>query len=501
MEAARILAGYSLAQADLLRKIMGKKKLEAMAQEKSKFVVGCQANGIDQEHAEKLFDVIEQFASYGFNRAHAAAYAVLSYQTSYLKAHYRLEYMAAVLAQAAGDTDKTAEAINDCRTHGIEVKAPDVNVSHATHWVDGPAIRFGFDAVKKLGEKAAQAIVDERNLNGPYTSLYDLASRTLTLENRAVTKNAVQALVVCGACDGFAERARLAASVDAVCEMVRKQKAKMVKQNKNQMGLDLFAAEEGGKPPKFEPELPAPADTPPLDPIERLKWERDSLGIYVTGHPVEILAKDLRRLTDGPLSIVQPESKGKTVRVGGLVNSVRKIITKKGDPMAFVQIEDQTGRIELTVFPRTMKEFGSVFVEDTVVLIEGKVELERQRPGAEASEDDAAPKAQMIVDAAYSWQEASKLTERPRVDLNVDLVGVSEETMDLLLEAAKTHPGSDRLFLLTHANGHDIKIESELRVSADNTFLADLREAIGLNVAVESMREDGMRRESGFEVG
>lgn len=450
---------------------------------------------VDTDHNFVADDII-------VHNSHSAAYAVLSYQTSYLKANYRLEYMAAVLAQAAGDIDKTAAAINDCRSHGIEVKAPDVNSSHATHWVDGPAIRFGFDAIKNLGEKAAQAIVEERNSNGPYTSLYDLASRTLTLESRAVNKNAVQALVVCGACDGFAERARLAASVDAICEMVRKQKAKAAKINKNQMGLDLFATADGVKAPKFDPELPAPANTPALDPIERLKWERDSLGIYVTGHPVEIIAKDLRRLTDGPLSVVQPEHKGKTVRVGGLVNTVRKIITKKGDPMAFVEIEDQTGRVELTVFPRTMKEFGHVFVEDTVVLIEGKVELERQRPGAAESgeEGEIAPKAQLIVDAAYSWQEASKLTERPKRDVHVDLVGVSDEAMDLLLKAAKNHPGGDRLFLLTRANGHDIKIESELRVSADDPFLLDLREAIGLNVAVESMQATEVRRESSFEL-
>ena len=447
---------------------------------------------VDTDHNFVADDII-------VHNSHSAAYAVLSYQTSYLKANYRLEYMAAVLAQAAGDIDKTSAAINDCRSHGIEVKAPDVNSSHATHWVDGPAIRFGFDAIKNLGEKAAQAIVDERSTNGPYTSLYDLASRTLTLESRAVTKNAVQALVVCGACDEFAERARLAASVDTVVEMVRKQAAKMKKQNKNQMGLDLFATEDGSKAPKFEPPLPAPEDTPPLDPIERLKWERDSLGIYVTGHPVEILAKDLRRLTDGPLSIVQPEHRGKTVRIGGLVNSVRKIITKKGDPMAFVELEDQTGRVEMTIFPRTMKEYGHIFKEDTVVLVEGKVELERQRPGAEENEE-VAPKAALIVDAAYAWQEASKLTERARRDVHVDLVGVSEETMDLLLSAAKSHPGADRLFLLTRSNGHDVKIESELRVSADDPFLLDLREAIGLNVAVESMQSTEVRRESSFEL-
>jgi DNA polymerase-3 subunit alpha len=189
------------------------------------------------------------------------------------------------------------------------------------------------------------------------------------------------------------------------------------------------------------------------------------------------------------------------VRVGGLVTTVRKIITKKGDPMAFVQIEDQTGRVELTVFPRTMKEFGHVFQEDSVVLVEGKVELERQRPGAsEAEIEEVAPKAALIVDSAYAWQEASKLTEQPQRDVHVDLVGVSEEAMDLLLRAAHSHPGSDRLFLLVSANGHDIKIESDLRVSADDPFLLDLREAIGLNVAVESVRESSLRRESSFEL-
>ncbi len=377
MSVARELAGYSWLEADMLRKAMGKKIPEVMAAEKDKLMEGFLEYGkLSQQVADKLWLLIEPFAAYGFNKAHAASYGRVAYQTAYMKANYPVEYMSAVLTADSGDVDKISESIHECERMGIEVLPPDINESFADFSVvpGKQTIRFGLTTIKNFGEGISEAIIEERKTNGRFASLQDFLTR---VKNRNLNKKSLEALIMVGAFDTMDERGHLLANVDLMLAFNREQVASAESAQDSLFGL-------GGNSVSNLSLIPAPAATK----AEKLIWEKDLLGIYVSGHPLDDYAAEVeKRPRIGTIlnavrnkeEIAVLRFKGELVTTGMIV-SVRELITKKGDKMAFVVLGDQHDTIEMVAFPSTYMEQKDLFVPGQCVAIKGKLTIRNDEP-------------------------------------------------------------------------------------------------------------------------
>ena len=371
MRIAQILAGYTLGGADLLRKAMGKKKPEEMAKQRSIFVNGSVARGVPEQQAAHIFDLMEKFAGYGFNKSHSAAYAVLSYQTAYLKTHHTAAFMAAVLSADMDNTDKVVTLIDECKQLSLTVLPPDVNTSlHEFAVADAKTIRYGLGAVKGVGQGAVDALIAQREARGPYLSLAELCRRTdLTRINRRT----LEALIRCGSMDTIGpNRATLLASLPAAM----------------QLGDQNARAHQAGQNDMFGLSAePHPAAGPAGDSVRtiadfseavRLQGERETLGLYLTGHPIDRFEADLPRfaavrigelISEKPVSSGDGErgfSRGRLVTVAGLVDEVRK----RGQRVSII-LDDRTGRIEATLFEEVFQRHRDLIVKDAIVLVEG----------------------------------------------------------------------------------------------------------------------------------
>lgn len=377
MSVARELAGYSWLEADMLRKAMGKKIPEVMAAEKDKLMKGFLEYGkLSQQVADKLWLLIEPFAAYGFNKAHAASYGRVAYQTAYMKANYPVEYMSAVLTADSGDVDKISESIHECERMGIEVLPPDINESFADFSVvpGKQTIRFGLTTIKNFGEGISEAIIEERKTNGRFASLQDFLTR---VKNRNLNKKSLEALIMVGAFDTMDERGHLLANVDLMLAFNREQVASAESAQDSLFGL-------GGNSVSNLSLIPAPAATK----AEKLISEKDLLGIYVSGHPLDDYAAEVeKRPRIGTIlnavrnkeEIAVLRFKGELVTTGMIV-SVRELITKKGDKMAFVVLGDQHDTIEMVAFPSTYMEQKDLFVPGQCVAIKGKLTIRNDEP-------------------------------------------------------------------------------------------------------------------------
>ncbi len=366
MRIAQELAGYTLEEADTLRKAIGKKIESLLQGQKEKFVSGMAENDIEKEVAEQLWSWIEPFAQYSFNKSHAAAYAQVAYQTAYLKAHYPKEFMSALLTADQNDTERVGFLINDCRDMGIEVLPPDINESFMGFSVvpDKPQIRFGLSAIKNVGMKVVEEIVQERKEHGPFKSLDDFLTR---VKSKNLNKKSMESLIKAGAFDKFKERGALLHNLDKILEY---SKEKMKNENNGQAGL--FDAVSVKEDLTLE-------DAPPLSEKEKLNWEKELLGLFVTGHPLNHLKEKLEK---GGITIekAKRQMSEARVRVGVLLSSAKKIITKSGEPMYFLQTEDLTGTIEVIVFPKTLKKNNIPLEEGKVVFISGRVSHRDETP-------------------------------------------------------------------------------------------------------------------------
>jgi DNA polymerase-3 subunit alpha len=371
MQIAQVLAGYTLGGADLLRRAMGKKKPEEMAKQRSIFVDGSVARGVDQRQAAHIFDLMEKFAGYGFNKSHSAAYALLSYQTAYLKAHYPAAFMAAVLSADMDHTDKVVTLIRDCHEHGLDVKAPDVNTSRYEFAVaDDKTIRYGLGAVRGVGQGAVEALIAEREARGPFRSLEDLCRR---LDLQKVNKRMLEALIRSGSFDSLGvNRATLMHRLPAAM----------------QLGDQNARASEAGQVDFFGLAASEKADagivvSPPAQAewseAVRLKGERETLGLYLTGHPIARFEADLARFVShriGDLVSEKPVasvgwSAGKPVSIAGLIDEVRK----RG-PRTVLNLDDRTGRIEVTLFDEVFQKHRELVAKDALVMVEGKIRFD-----------------------------------------------------------------------------------------------------------------------------
>ncbi len=374
MQIARDLAGFSMGQADVLRKAMGKKIPSLLAEQKERFVDGCVKNGVYKELAEQVFSFIEPFAGYGFNRSHAACYALIAYQTAYLKAHWPVEFMAALLTADQADNDRIAIEIEECRNMGIKIMAPDINESFASFTVvtagtkDNQAvdpeakldtIRFGLKAIKNVGEHIVEELISERKKNGAYQDIFDLLKR---VTDKDLNKKSLESLIKSGALDDFGERGELLFNLDKLLNYNKEEVRKLT----SQQG-DLFAglSQDSGPSWQLEPSLPASSS-------EKLAWEKELLGLYVSEHPFNFYKEQL----DGyALSIASLAShrQDPIVITAGIISSIKKIVTRKGDSMLFVKLEDAVSSIELLIFPKLYQETMEYYEEGRPLLVAGKI--------------------------------------------------------------------------------------------------------------------------------
>ncbi|MFA5925299.1 MAG: DNA polymerase III subunit alpha [Parcubacteria group bacterium] len=366
MQISQALAGFSLSEADILRKAMGKKIPDLIRQEKIKFIEGCMKNNIDRKIAEKVFAFIEPFAGYGFNRSHAACYALIGYQTAYLKAHYPAEFMAALLTSDQQDIDRIAIEVEESRNMGIEVLPPNINESFVTFAAicrpnEPEKIRFGLGAIKNVGQKVSDTIVEERKANGKFKSLTDFIER---IQTKDLNKKSLESLIKCGAMEELGERNQLLENVENILSY---SKNFQKEQSSNQ--ISLF----GGT--GVDIKMPEISLTPaePAAKMQKLVWEKELLGLYVSDHPLaEYL--DFFRHFSTPVSQIDQSLVGQSVTAGGIVDKVKKILLKNQKSMCFVGLEDASGqKMEVIAFPKATEQYGGLFTEGTIILATGKI--------------------------------------------------------------------------------------------------------------------------------
>ena len=393
MQIARDMAGFTLGEADILRSAMGKKDEELLRAQREKFIEGAAKNGIIKKEAEEIFDLLEPFARYAFNKSHTVAYSMLAYRMAYLKTHYPHEFMAAMMTGEAGDSTKVTRYRSECKKLAdfldveINLLPPDVNSSSREFTVDSNDICFGLVAVKGVGDSAIDAIVEAREQGGSFTSLQDFCER---VDTKQVTKRAVESLIMSGAFDSLeGHRSQHMANLDSIMKVAQSAQAE---RDRGQMSLF-------GEVEEAPPITGTLTDAPEYDPLERLKQEREQLGFYVSGHPLEEYSDIIEYYTTASTQTLVTHPVDSEVFVAGMVTEVKNLTTKKGDPMAVIGFEDLDGSVEVVVFPEAYKNAGDLF-EGRVVWIRGKVNQNsrNRRSDDESQREQRQIQADDIVD-------------------------------------------------------------------------------------------------------
>jgi DNA polymerase III subunit alpha len=455
MQIANCLASFSLGEADILRRAMGKKKKEEMAAQRAKFLAGCAKNKIPDKKAERIFDLMEEFAGYGFNKSHSCAYALLAYQTAYLKTHYPVEFMAALLTSETGNTEKAVKYINEARGMAIPILPPDVNESDLYFTPVGDSIRFGLAAIKNVGENTAKAIHESRQSAGEFKSLYDFCER---IETRFLNKRVFESLIKSGAVDSLGGREQMLASVDdAVAALQRAARSK----ESGQHGLFFggSAAE-----PKVHFEL---RDAAPWSEEERLASEYAMLGFYVSGHPLEKYNALLKDMNVVSLEQVEGQRNGKELMVAGLIVGTRPMRSRKGAHWAIFTLQDMTGVQELLTFPESFARLETILKPGTPLLLKVKVQIEE-------------------AGTRLSLQEARRLqdlAQRPAANefrVRLDLQGLSEDVMERLESLFAKAPGpSVVIFELRSPDGTVAMLQSLQRIRVQPELVEAVRQICG----------------------
>ena len=460
MQIANRLAGYSLGEADLLRRAMGKKDPEAMAKQRERFMRGAIERGFPAKKIEKIFDLMEQFAGYGFNKSHSAAYALLAYHTAYLKTHYPVEFMAALLTSVSGSTDDVVKYINECREMGIPVEPPDVNVSDAYFTPHGEAIRFGLAAVKNVGHNAIESIVEARKQVGSFTSIFQFCEK---VDLQLLNKRVVESLIKSGAMDALGRRSQLMAVADTAMEHAQKE------QRDAAMGQHgLFGVFQDDEPSTQEKPLP---NIPDWDEHQRLAAEKEILGFFITGHPLEKYRDkllDFSALTTAEVCNLKSSTGRDEVLVGGILKSIRVAKSKKGDLYAQGQLEDMDGSVDVLCFAEPYRRLAEKLKLAVPVLVKGGVRVE----------EGSNPKL-MIGDITPLEDAQPKLPSSLRI--KVPLEAASEATIDGLHSLCSERKGSARvLFDLERRGDFTVVMEAEgYNVVPDRAFISKVEELCG----------------------
>ena len=387
MQIVRDLAGYTLGRSDLLRRAMSKKKQDVMDKERQNFVYGnedegvkgCINNGIDEAIANKIYDEMTDFAKYAFNKSHAAAYAVVAYQTAYLKYYYPTEFMAAMLSSVMDNSSKVAEYIYSCRSMGIEILPPDINEGFSDFSAAGDNIRYGLTAIKSVGRPIISAIIEEREKNGKFNDIDEFISRTM---QHGVNKRAIENFIKCGAFDSFgATRKQMMMVYNDICDSISQE-------NKTAMEgqVSFFDIADDETKDAYKVRMP---DCGEFDKEQLLEFEKEILGIYVSGHPLDELEDKWKsHITNISIDFNEPEEgedpkvKDKSkVTVGGIINTLTKKFTKKGQQMAFITLEDLVGTVEVIVFPRQYEQYRTLMEEGQIIFVSGEAQIEENNDG------------------------------------------------------------------------------------------------------------------------
>lgn len=456
MQIAQKVASYSRAEADELRKAIGKKKEDVMARHRARFIEGACARNVPKKAAQDLFDLIEKFGGYGFNKSHSAAYAMICYQTAYLKARFPVEFMASLLTLDMGNQDKTIKNIAECRSMGIPILPPDINESQSSFAVVQDNIRFGLGAVKNVGLKAVESVIEERKRSGPFKDLVDFCKR---VEGGKVNKRVLEGLIECGAFDFTKKpRAALMASLDDVMKICN------CSQDPNQLsifgslGADSFFSNA---------EAPCP-DIPEWDEKERLKREKNALGFYITGHPLARFEAELKLFASCAVQDLLDREDQSRIKVVGVVESFKQKRTKKGDKMAVIQFEDLTGSVEAVIFPEAFNRFSNLLATDEPLVLSGTLEL---------SENSVKIIANDLATLSSARQSAIKALEL--------ILKEDQANSDILTELRSLvfrNPGDSRLILRVERSPSEsivISAHSRFSVLPSRELISEIEAATG----------------------
>ena len=435
MQAAQVLAGYTLGGADLLRRAMGKKKPEEMAKQRAIFVKGCrEKNNVPDKQANDIFDLLEKFAGYGFNKSHAAAYAIVAYQTAYLKANYPVEFFCAMMTNDMADTAKLSLYINEARVFGIEVLGPDVNESqvHFAPAREGKAIRFGLAAIKGVGEVAVETILKARNEGGKFTALADLCER---VDGRTVNRKILEALIKSGACDVFGQtRATLCAQIERTLS-----RAASILSDKQKGQSSLFGALEEKAPPMPE----AISNLPEWPQHELLAHEKELLGFYVTGHPLTPFAPILEKYALTNTAKLAELPNRSMTRIGGLIAAVQNGVSKKsGKPYSMVTLEDLEGSVQVLCMNENYEKYRELLKPNQAVLVVGEVNTGDERP-------------KIFPQEIMPLEDAPKKFTK-QVHLRLHTAHLKPEQLDAVRELVAAYPGKCPLLLCFMRPGGEI---------------------------------------------
>src|SRR5919197_2342554 len=475
MQIAQVLGGYTMGDADILRRAMGKKDPEEMAAQRERFVEGAKKKKIDPQKATEIFDQMETFARYGFNKSHSAAYALVSYQTAYLKTHYPVEFMAALMTWEMGDTDKVIKNLAECREKGIEVLAPDINESRSDFTAVGGKIRFGLAAVKNVGEKAVEVILQNREVDGPFESLFDFCRR---VDLTAVNRRVIESLIKCGAYDStHISRARMMAALD---EAMRAGQMFQRDQQSNQ--IDIFAmlgapANGPKKPGDIYPQVQE------WSAGESLAFEKEALGFYITGHPLDKYDKVIKKISSNTIAELKEKASAGEVKLGGVVSALKLKNTKKGDRYGSFNLEDKSGFVEVVAWPDVYKKTAELLNSDDPIFVKGRMEVGEDR--IQVFANDITPLAQELSKARLNGGASGDFKRNgnnERVDLYVRESEVSPDELIQLRETLLEYPGSCTVFLHLIAQSENetiIELPNQVRVTSTPELEATVEKLFG----------------------
>ncbi|MGP9767687.1 DNA polymerase III subunit alpha [Halomonas sp. AOP13-D3-9] len=463
MQIAQVMAGYSLGQADMLRRAMGKKKPEEMAKQRDGFMEGCAANGIDKDLAGNIFDLVEKFAGYGFNKSHSAAYALVSYQTAWLKAHYPGPFMAAVMSTEMDNLDKVVPLIEECRNLKLTVTPPDVNVGGYKFTVDTDArVVYGLGAIRGVGEGPIGAIVEARESDGPFKDIFDFCRR---MDPKRMNKRTLEALIRSGALDTIGpNRAVLFAAME---DALKAAAQNHTNQNLGMLDMfgDAFAEAEEGDSDVYAEYINAREWTD----RERLSGEKDTLGLYLTGHPIDEYERELKRFVSTRISDLKPSRDPQ--RVAGLVVGVRTMKSKRGDTMAFITLDDRTGRIEASLFGELFEQLRGQIEADQVLIVEGEVSSDEFSGGLRLRGKDVTP----MVTARIRYGQA--------VELALDAGQINGRLIETLRDSLTPYRDQEglpvRLQYRHPAAVAWLELDDEWKVAPSDDLLLALRDVQG----------------------
>ena len=468
MQIAHEIAGFTLAEADIMRRAMGKKIKSLMDELSIKFVEGAESKKISKKKAEDIFALIEKFAQYGFNKSHSTAYAYVAYQTAWLKTHYPAEFMSANLTSEMGTIDRVVILINECKKQGIEVTPPDINVSFEDFRpVNESTISYGLNAIKNVGAKALETIIEERGENGKYESIFDLCAR---VDQQKVNKRVLESLIMSGTMDSVeGNRAQKFSAVDGAIRY-----GQQMQSEKDRNQVDLFGG--GGQDDELikTPDLQKMADWKEKESLEK---EKEVLGLYVTGHPLLEHAEDLEEFTSITFGEEQEFSKKDTIVIGGMVTRIVKRFDRRNREMAFFDLDCLGGHAEVIAFSDCFKSYGNLIEEGNVVFVKGK-------PSENTDFSDIKIMGDEIITVDRVRDRLSQ-----RLNIKFPQGETTPEDVDELMTIAKQYPGECRLVFHLPNNGspRPMKVMAHnIKISTDKEFVRLLRTKYGKdNVWVE----------------